>query len=230
MRTTDTPNVSGRASARAFTLIELLTVVSIIGILAGVAMPAMQNAIGNAKASSAMQQARQIALGLRTYAQENGEVYPVGENSYGEPIDNANAAFRELYDYIDNENVYAVKGSRWGAEADGKMDTPSEYVRAGENHFAYVAGLTTSSKSDWPLIVDGTDGNGTYSTDRSVRGGLRQGKRGIVVFCDGSGTVEKLGQPSGGGARFLKRSGHPMENALDVSYMGSEVELLDPAS
>ena len=228
MRTRELNETNKRRTQSAFTLLELLTVVSIIGVLAGVALPGLNNAMASARANSAMQQARQIALGMRAFADDHGGVFPEGENSYGEQIGSANAAFRDLFDYVDDEQTFVVKGSNWGAEADEKMDTPSEYLEAGENHFSYIAGLSTSSKSRWPLIVDGTDGSGTYSTDRNTRGGVRGGKRAVVVNCDGSGQVARLGKSKGGDTRFLKRLGEPEENALDVSYMGSGVELLDP--
>ncbi|MFT5857258.1 MAG: prepilin-type N-terminal cleavage/methylation domain-containing protein [Verrucomicrobiales bacterium] len=216
------------ASPAGFTLIELLVVIAIIGILAGVAGPGLVNAQRAAQASAAMQKARQIAIGLRGYALDNGGAYPSGENMFGESINSANAAFRDLADYIEDESVYAVNGSNWGAKADNRIDGPGEYVQAGENHFAYISGLDTLSRSTWPLIVDGTDGSGTYSTDRTQRGGVWSGKRGVMVSCDGSGSVMKLSRSNGGEKRFLPRGGEPRENALETSYMGDRVELLDP--
>ena len=211
-----------------FTLLELLTVISIIGILASVAGPGLTNALQAAKANAAMQQARQIALGLRGFALDNGGAYPDGENTLGESITSSNSAFRDLYDYIEDESVFAVKGSNWGASADNKMEGGSDYVQAGENHFAYISGLDTLSRSTWPLVVDGTDGKGGYVTDRKQRGGLWAGKRGVVVRCDGSGSVKKLSRSKGGAGRFLPREDEPQQNALEVSYMGEGVKLLDP--
>ena len=227
---TMTPTEPQRARAAGFTLLELLTVVSIIGILASVAMPGLTNAMAAAKANAAMQQARQIALGLRGFAMDNGGAYPDAENTYGEAISTSNAAFRDLYDYIEDESVFAVKGSNWGPKADNKTASESDFVAAGENHFAYIAGLDTLSKGSWPLVVDGTDGQGTFTTERKQKGGLWAGKRGVLVRCDGSGSVERLGRSKGGDRRFLRRDGEPELNALDVSYMGEGVRLLDPAS
>ena len=221
-------HINRRRITSGFTLIELLVVIAIIGILASVAGPGLVNAQRAAQASAAMQKARQIALGLRGYALDNGGSYPDGENAYGESITSANAAFRDLADYIEDESVFAVNGSNWGAEADNNIDGSGEFVRAGENHFSYVAGLDTLSRSTWPLVVDGTDGSGNYVTDRSQRGGIWSGKRAVVVSCDGSGAVKKLSPSTGGDKRFIPRNGEPRENALDTSYMGDGVELLDP--
>ena len=217
-----------RLKASGFTLLELLTVVSIIGILASVAGPGLASALRASKANAAMQQARQIALGLRGFALDNGGNYPEGENIYGESISTSNAAFRDLYDYIEDESVYAVSGSNWGAKADNRTASETEYLQAGENHFAYIAGLDTMSKGSWPLVVDGTDGQGTYTTERKQKGGIWSGKRGVMVRCDGSGSVVTLGRMKGGERRFLRRDGEPEQNALDVAYMGEGVQLLDP--
>ena len=223
-----TPRAMAKRIASGFTLLELLTVVSIIGILASVAGPGLNHALMAAKANAAMQQARQIALGLRGFAADNGGVFPTGENAYGESISSSNAAFRDLLDYVEDESVFAVKGSNWGSEADNKMSSASEYIQAGENHFAYISGLDTMSKSTWPLVVDGTDGKGTFTTDRKQKGGLWKGKRGVMVRCDGSGSVKRLGRSKSGNGRFLPRADEPQENALDTAYMGEGVELLDP--
>lgn len=228
MRTKEMGHGLAGGGAAAFTLLELLTVVSIIGILASVAMPGLSNATQAAKANAAMQQARQIGIGLRGFANDNGGMFPDEQNSFGEAVDSANAAFRDLYDYVESERAFTVKGSNWGPEADEQMNDASDYLRPGENHFAYIAGLDTASKSDWPLVVDGTDGSGTYTTERKMKGGLWKGKRGVVIRIDGSGSVEKLGRSKSGGKRFLKRIGEPTENALELSYMGEGVRLLDP--
>lgn len=55
----------------AFTLVELLVVISIIGLLAGLAVPAINGALKKAKSGACMANLRQIALGLITYASES---------------------------------------------------------------------------------------------------------------------------------------------------------------
>ncbi len=209
--------------ARAFTLIELLTVITIIAVLAAVAVPGINTAMEMANASAGMQNARQIGIGLRGYAMDSGGLFPYEENDLGESITSSNAAFRDLIDYIDDERVYAARGSAWGAEADNK----DPYCSPGEVHFSYVGGLDTSSKSWWPLVVDGTDGSGTYTREPGQRGGLRKGKKAVVLRVDGSAAAERLkGEDN---ARYLPRLGEEGQNALEVSgYMGSRARLLDP--
>ena len=212
-----------RDQGRAFTLIELLTSIAIIALLGAVAMPGINSAMQTAKMNAAMQNARQVTIGLRGYANDSGGVFPAGNNDAGDPIDTSNAAFRDLESYIDDESVFAVAGSAWGAEA----KNTSPYCDRGEVHWAYVAGLSTSSTSWYPLVVDGTDGSGTYTTERGERGGLWKGRKAVVANVDGSAkTVRLRGE---GDVRYLPRVDEPDLNALEVgSYMGRRAELLDP--
>jgi len=56
---------------KAFTLVELLVVISIIGLLAGLAVPAINGALKKAKSGACIANLRQIGLGLITYAAES---------------------------------------------------------------------------------------------------------------------------------------------------------------
>ncbi len=215
-------------SPRGFSLIELMTVVAIMAVLGAVASPALVSAVRNAHQQKAATHARQIAIGLRNSAMDNDGAFPVGENFYGEEITSSNDAFRALIPhYIDTERVFEVRRSAWGPKADNKFAELGDILQAGENHFAYIAGLSDTSISDWPLVVDGTNGDGKYTNMKGSKGGAWEGTKGIVVTVGGSARVLKY--KGFGEDLFLPREGYPDENALDVkSYMGENVELLDP--
>ncbi len=212
-----------------FTLIELLVVIAIIAILAAIAVPAQQGAMIVAQQNAAVAQARQISIGLRMYGNDNGGSYPSGTNSYGEKIVTSNDAFRSLVPtYIDNETVFTVPRSKAGPKADNKIEPQQEILRPGECHFAMVDGLSLSSNSNWPLIVDSTDGAGSYTTDETALGGTWQGKKAVVVRTDGSASCIPLAGT--GKKRFLPRYNDATKNALVVSdYMGAGAALLEPA-
>jgi prepilin-type N-terminal cleavage/methylation domain-containing protein len=211
----------------AFTLIELLVVISIIAILAGAAMPVYQGVILNGKMASAMSKARQIGLALHMYAGDTGS-FPGTKNDYGEPIVSSNDAFRSLIPgYLDTESIFVVPGSKAGATADNKIGTPSQILERGENHWAYVGGLSNSSNSAWPLIADHTDGSGHYTDKENTLGGTWKGTKTVVIHVDGSAATERL--LGAGSQRFVPRFDDRTANALNPNYMGDDVRLFEPA-
>lgn len=214
---------------KAFTLIELLVVIGIIAVLAAISLPVFTAAQRHGQMARAMANARGIGLALRMYADDNGGNFPGGKNSLGETIETSNDAFRDLIPtYIDDESVFALARSKAGPKADNKVEPASRALEAGENHYAYVEGLDSTSRSAWPLIVDGTDGTGHYTTDESRPGGIWGGKKAIVITVANSAEAVPLRGSSD--RRYLPRFDDPTQDGLDVSaYMGEQVRLLDPA-
>ena len=213
----------------AFTLIELLTVMCIISVLAGMALPVYKTVMLNGKQTAAMNSARQVSMSLRLYSNDNDGAYPLNTNSYGETIKTSNDAFRSLIPtYLDSEKVFAVGGSKAGPSADNNITDATHILQPGENHWAFVEGLSVSSNSNWPLIVDHTDGSGYYTDQENQLGGTWQGTKGICVNTDGSSHITAL--QGTGKQRFLPRFDDKTKNALAVQdYMGTGVTLLEPA-
>ena len=213
----------------AFTLIELLVVISIIAILAGIAVPAFTGAMVTARITKSTSDARQIGLALRIYSGDNDGAFPEGKNDYNQEISTSNDAFRNLIPtYLTNESIFTVATSKAGPKADNKMASPSEILERGENHWAYISGLNSTSNSMWPLIVDHTDGSGFYTDKETELGGTWKGVKAIVIHADISASAVKL--TGAGTKRYLPRFDDRTKNALDLKdYMGDGAKLLEPA-
>ncbi len=213
----------------AFTLIELLVVISIIAILASIALPSMNVALVNARIAKSVSDARQIGIALRVYSNDNNGAFPSGKNDYNEPINTSNDAFRSLFPaYLQNEAIFTIATSKAGSKADNKIENPSDILERGENHWAYISGLNSSSNSMWPLVVDSTDGSGFYTDKETELGGTWKGLKAIVVNTDNSATAIKL--LGTGSKRYLPRFDDKSKNALVLNdYMGDGAKLLEPA-
>lgn len=68
--------VRRNALTRAFTLIELLTVIAIIAVLAGLLFPVFATARGKAREITCVSNLRQIGLSIKMYAQDYDELFP----------------------------------------------------------------------------------------------------------------------------------------------------------
>jgi prepilin-type N-terminal cleavage/methylation domain-containing protein len=194
----------------AFTLIELLIVVTIIAVLASIALPAFNGVKERGDQTKDLSNAKQIALGLRQFAVDNNGNYPrfapaASYETAAAAPGTSNDAFWWLFPngeqpgYLQSEQIFSVNGSAYTPKPpdnrlDGAADATRTYTLAArENSYAYVNGLTDTSNPTFPLIADGfTATVGTYATNKSLVGGVWSGKRAVVVFCDASGQLVKV--------------------------------------
>jgi prepilin-type processing-associated H-X9-DG protein/prepilin-type N-terminal cleavage/methylation domain-containing protein len=77
----------------AFTLVELLVVISIIGLLAGLAVPAINGGLKSAKAGACLSNLHQIGVATMAYAADNSFKLPPGG------VDGENNWARDVYNY-----------------------------------------------------------------------------------------------------------------------------------
>lgn len=78
--------------ARGFSMVELLAVTAVVGILAGLTLPALASAMGRARSLQCVNQLRQLGFGLRLYADADPEGrLPVVDHALppivGRPVD-----------------------------------------------------------------------------------------------------------------------------------------------
>lgn len=122
--------------------------------------------------------ASNINKALTLYAQDHEGKFPEGVHS-------SNEAFRQLFRgrYLEIEKPFHVPGSAWHAASPGGRGPDDDLgaalnfaqcLEAGENHWAYVSGLTQTDSSKLPIIVDGfvPGTQGTYTDNRKEKGGV----------------------------------------------------------
>jgi len=175
-------------------------VISIIAILAGIALPVFSSVQIKGAQTKDLSNAKQIGLGLRLYASDNNGLYPASDPTTGGTgaATSSNAAFRNIVpQYIPQEKIFYLAKSAWTPKPPDEITSAvSSVLTSGENNFAYVSGLNDTSNPSWPLIADGfsavTANVDTYSTNAQAKGGVWAGKNAIVIRADNSGAVEKV--------------------------------------
>src|SRR4051812_1783441 len=147
-----------RKAAAAFTLIELLIVITIIAVLAGIALPAYNGVKERGDQTKDLSNSKQVAFALRQFAADHNGSYPSKKPavSYEDAAattlaagDFSNDAFWWLFPnggesgYLQTEQIFAVAGSAFTkSNPDNKLDPTNaaartDTLKAGENAYAY---------------------------------------------------------------------------------------------
>jgi len=127
---------------RAFTLIELLVVIAIIAILAALLLPALSRAKQKAWTTSCLSNLRQVGLGLRLFADDNTELYPLsggtiywGAADAAPPVGSGKAGWSEqIFAYTSSSNIFNCPGN---VQLPSALQGPFNYFNG--SHAAYVA-------------------------------------------------------------------------------------------
>jgi prepilin-type N-terminal cleavage/methylation domain-containing protein len=155
---------TARTRSGGFTLVELLVVIGIIAILAGVALGPITNGIKQAKHNAALQQVRQIGQLCFAFSTDNGNYPAGGTTSSGvtiaDQLINAN--------YVTDPSVFVVS-SQSGTTAGSVSDGVSANLSSNNVSYSFTISATagtgiTSNASDLIPLVYFNNGPGSGVT------------------------------------------------------------------
>lgn len=130
---------------RAFTLVEILIVLTVIALLAGILLPVFSKARERARSVSCQNNLRQIGLGLSMYVQDNNRFYP----QVGDLVTNCSWV-EGVKPYVKNMSSFECPAARFGKYVPG---CPAP--KPGDGYVEYFSGsYLLNTFVDGPPIRD----------------------------------------------------------------------------
>lgn len=197
----------------AFTLVELLVVISIIGLLAGLAVPAIQGGLDKAKQQVDVSNARQLGTMLFSEANDNNGNYRCNLDLTNTNIGSTLDVFRGLFQdrVLTSPKILAGNGVT--------PATTTNNVAAVNIAWALGLGCNTSDDGEIPLILTkGTDaafGTTDITPDRTK---CPWKDKGVAIYFLGNN------------ATFKKTSAGKIPNALTTNKpANTSAKIADPS-
>lgn len=173
---------------RKFTLIELLIVIAIIAILAGLLLPALDRARRTSRATACVNNLKQIYLGFQNYSSDYDGYYP----RYGFDSQPYCYWFSEnkAYNYVNSISRYC--GSKVLTCPTNKLTTPTQsYMMTWYLGIANRKAVTIKRPSKTLMVADG-DGKVYFTSGQTLKEDWFR-HRGIndinALWCDGHVSV-----------------------------------------
>ena len=182
-----------------FTLVELLVVIAIIAGLAAISSPIIIKQIAKARATQAINNAKDIYVGLRDMSMKTGQPLPIVKAGTYTSGSGSNEILGEVFyqGFLEDEKPFYVKGVVGAVEGDG--DIATSILEQNSNVFTYFENGNTglginpvTAVANTPLLsspnvtATGTAFNVcTYNT-------AAYGNQAVVLRADGSVSAYNL--------------------------------------
>jgi prepilin-type N-terminal cleavage/methylation domain-containing protein/prepilin-type processing-associated H-X9-DG protein len=182
-----------RKSYSGFTLLEVLTVISIIGILSAILYPAVSSIIGKARKSNSSNNLRQIALAANSYMRTTGVSRTIKASTPQEW-----AYVLAKYEGLNNASLYILKDDDLANAQSSQAPEQICFISSGTKSinadfesfplsYALVSGISVSAPETTTPIAwtRGLQENGYWASKDSSTPGVYGSEGGHIVYLDG---------------------------------------------
>jgi prepilin-type N-terminal cleavage/methylation domain-containing protein len=184
---------------KGFTLIELLVVITIIAILASIAVPVFNTVTEKAKVSKTVSNVKQIVLACRVFAVDyNGQLPTSDILGNGRAYMTSDDAWADLADSgILLDPMYWTAGAR-GCAPTKPVNYGAADIDATMNYYTYISGLADTDRGALCVVVEGDDGRAlTGASTWTVENGHPWTKSTVAGFLDGSAGAQNISPANG---------------------------------